>query len=385
MPVQLVSRPHQDFRGFAGTIAAGSVSVGDAVIINGNVVQPALVKAILRGTQTELRAYNGDSILLTLDREIDISRGDVISKDSSAPVRALEFSARLLWMADQPLQPAQALLLKIGTQTVAARVLRILHVIDVDNQTEKPADSLQMNDVGDCHFRLDAAICLQTFQTNRTLGSFILIDRRNNATLAAGTITALSATRNLHWQSLQVSREERALQKHQRPRCIWLTGISGAGKSTLASALDRVLTDSGKHVVVLDGDNIRHGLTQHLGFDKRDRSENVRLVAETARLMVDAGLQVIVSLISPYRADRAAARSLFAEDAFIEVFVDTELAVASARDSKGLYAKAQKGELTQFTGIDSPYEAPLAPDVHLRTGKHSIEETLEQLVKELKE
>ena len=385
LPVQLVSRPNQDFRGFAGTIAAGSVSVGNLVIVNGNQAKPVRVKSISRGLQPEFYAKNGDSIMLTLDHELDISRGDVISSATNSPVRTQEFSARLLWMSEQPLQPTQALLLKVATQTIAARVLRIAHVIDVDNQSEKPADSLQINDVAVCDFRLDAAICLQTFQANQTLGSFILIDRRSNATLAAGTINALAANRNLHWQNLQVGQAERSKQKHQQPRCIWLTGISGAGKSTLASALDRALTDAGKHVAVLDGDNVRHGLTQHLGFDRRDRGENVRLVAQTARLMVDAGLQVIVSLISPYREDRIAARALFAKDEFVEVFIDTELAVASARDPKGLYAKAQNGQLNQFTGIDAPYEAPLSPEIHLRTDQSSIAESLAQLLKELAE
>jgi bifunctional enzyme CysN/CysC len=240
---------------------------------------------------------------------------------------------------------------------------------------------LELNDVALCKLRLDQVISLERYSDSRILGGFILIDRHDHATVAAGTVIEANSSNNVRWQPMQVSHAERTQQKRQKPKCIWFTGLSGAGKSTLASGLDRALTDAGQHVYVLDGDNLRHGLTRYLGFSDSDRKENVRLVAEAAKLMVDAGLVVLVSLISPFRGDRDAARALFGADEFVEVFVDTALAVAESRDVKGLYAKARSGQLRGFTGIDSPYEAPLKPEVHLQTQGRDLADLIGELVR----
>ena len=394
LPVQWVCRPNQDFRGFAGTIAAGLVNVGDQITVNAGAVSSsaaltagqkgakalqAQVTSILRGTDGVDSAIAGDSIVLTLDGEIDVSRGDVISSLSQTPVRSDQFDARILWMTQHPLQLGQSFLLKLGTRTVNARIEQIKYLIDIDTQTQRDATVLELNDVALCKLRLDHVISLERYSDSRVLGSFILIDRHDHATVAAGTVVEANSSNNVRWQPMLVSHQERIQQKRQTPKCVWFTGLSGAGKSTLASGLDRALTDAGQHVYVLDGDNLRHGLTRYLGFSDADRKENVRLVAETAKLMVDAGLIVLVSLISPFRADRDAARALFGPDQFIEVFVDTHLDVAETRDVKGLYAKARSGQLRGFTGIDSPYEAPLKPEVHLETRDRTLDELLAEL------
>ena len=376
LPVQWVCRPNQDFRGFAGTIAAGEVTVGDQITVNSSVAQ---VTSILRGTDSVESAIAGDSIVLTLDGEIDVSRGDVISSLIQTPVRSDQFDARILWMTQHPLQLGQSFLLKLGTRTVNARIEQIKYLIDIDTQTQRDATALELNDVALCKLRLDQVISLERYSDSRVLGSFILIDRHDHATVAAGTVVEANSSNNVRWQPMLVSHQERIQQKRQTPKCVWFTGLSGAGKSTLASGLDRALTDAGQHVYVLDGDNLRHGLTRYLGFSDVDRKENVRLVAETAKLMVDAGLIVLVSLISPFRADRDAARALFGPDQFVEVFVDTHLEVAETRDVKGLYAKARSGQLRGFTGIDSPYESPLKPEIHLETKNHSLDELLAKL------
>ena len=389
LPVQWVCRPNQDFRGFAGTIAAGEVNVGDQITVNssaaliagqkGAKALQAQVTAIVRGTDSVESAIAGDSIVLTLDGEIDVSRGDVISSLTQAPVRSDQFDARILWMTEHPLQLGQSFLLKLGTRTVNARIEQIKYLIDIDTQTQRDATALELNDVALCKLRLDQVISLERYSDSRVLGSFILIDRHNHATVAAGTVVEANSSNNVRWQPMLVSHQDRVLQKRQTPKCVWFTGLSGAGKSTLASGLDRALTDSGQHVYVLDGDNLRHGLTRYLGFSDADRKENVRLVAEVAKLMVDAGLIVLVSLISPFRADRDAARALFGPDQFVEVFVDTHLDVAESRDVKGLYAKARSGQLRGFTGIDSPYESPLKPEMHLQTVGRSLDELLAEL------
>lgn len=389
LPVQWVCRPNQDFRGFAGTIAAGIVNVGDQITVNssaalttaqkGAKALQAQVTSIIRGSETVESAIAGDSIVLTLDGEIDVSRGDVLSSLTQTPVRSDQFDARILWMTAHPLQLGQSFLLKLGARTVNARVEQIKYLIDIDTQTQRDATALELNDVALCKLRLDQVISLERYHDSRALGAFILIDRHDHSTVAAGTVVEANSSNNVRWQPMLVSHKERTLQKRQTPKCVWFTGLSGAGKSTLASGLDRALTDVGQHVYVLDGDNLRHGLTRYLGFSDADRKENVRLVAETAKLMVDAGLIVLVSLISPFRADRDAARALFGPDQFIEVFVDTRLEVAESRDVKGLYAKARSGQLRGFTGIDSPYEAPLKPEVHLKTLDRSLDDLLVEL------
>ncbi len=379
MPVQWVCRPDQDFRGFAGTVAAGAVAPGDAIAVLPS-GQRSRIARIVTAVGDLGRAGAGQAVVLTLDDEIDASRGDVIASAMQPAEIADQFAAHLLWMGDQPLLPGRPYWLRIGTRTVGAQVTEIKHRVDVNTQEELAAKSLELNEVGYCNLYLDQAVPFEAYADNRELGAFILIDRQDNATVGAGTIDfALRRAGNIHWQHLDVDKRERARIKHQRPRCLWFTGLSGAGKSTIANLVEKRLTALGRHTYILDGDNVRHGLNKDLGFSDADRVENIRRVAEVAKLMVDAGLIVLVSFISPFRAERRMARALFAEGEFVEVYVDTPLAVAEARDAKGLYAKARAGELRNFTGIDSPYEAPEAPEVVLDTLAESPEALADRL------
>ena len=367
MPVQWVCRPNQDFRGFAGTVAAGTVTAGDAIIVLPS-GRRSTVARIVTAKGDLAQASEGQAITLTLNDEIDASRGDIIVSTDAPPEVADQFAAHLLWMGDAPLLPGRPYLLKIGSRTVVVSITEIKHKVDVNSQEALAAKHLELNEVGVCNLHLDSPIPFEAYADNRTLGGFILIDRQSNATVAAGTLDfALRRAANIHWQHLDVDKAARARSKHQTPRCLWFTGLSGAGKSTIANLVDKKLLAMGRHAYVLDGDNVRHGLNKDLGFTDEDRVENIRRVAEVAKLMVDAGLIVLVSFISPFRAERDMARSLFADGEFLEVFVDTPLAEAERRDVKGLYAKARRGELRNFTGIDSPYEAPVAPELHLRT------------------
>ncbi|MCL6619007.1 sulfate adenylyltransferase subunit CysN [Thermomonas hydrothermalis] len=367
MPVQWVCRPHQDFRGLAGTIASGRVAPGDAVVVlpSGRRSQ---VERIVTAAGDLDQAQAGQAVVLTLADALDVSRGDVIAAAADAPEVADQFAAHLLWMGEEPLLPGRPYLFKLGTRTVGASVTEIKHRVDINTQEPLAAKHLAMNEVALCNLHLDQPIAFTPYAENRTLGGFILIDRHSNATVAAGTLEfALRRAANLHWQHLDVDKAARAALKHQTPRCVWFTGLSGAGKSTIANLVDRKLLALGRHAYVLDGDNVRHGLNKDLGFTPEDRVENIRRVAEVAKLMTDAGLIVLVSFISPFRAEREMARSLFEPGEFLEVFVDTPLAEAERRDVKGLYAKARRGELRNFTGIDSPYEPPERPELHLQT------------------
>lgn len=367
MPVQWVCRPHQDFRGFAGTIAAGSVAPGDGVVVLPSGRRSTVARIVTADGDLPAAAA-GQAVTLTLADEIDASRGDVIAAAAAPPEVSDQFAAHLLWMGDQPLLPGRPYLLKIGTRTVGASVTEIKHKVDVNTQDELAAKHLELNEVGVCNLHLDQPVAFAPYADNRALGGFILIDRQTNATVAAGTLDfALRRAANIHWQHLDVDKAARAAAKHQAPRCLWFTGLSGAGKSTIANLVEKKLLALGRHTYLLDGDNVRHGLNKDLGFTPEDRVENIRRVAEVARLMTDAGLIVLVSFISPFRAERELARALFAPGEFLEVFVDTPLAEAERRDVKGLYAKARRGELRNFTGIDSPYEPPQAPELHLRT------------------
>ena len=379
MPVQWVCRPDQDFRGFAGTVAAGAIAPGDAIVVLPS-GQRSRIARIVTASGDLARAESGQAVVLTLDDEIDASRGDVIASAAQPPEIADQFAAHLLWMGDQPLLPGRPYWLRIGTRTVGAQVTEIKHRVDVNTQEELAAKSLELNEVGYCNLYLDQAVPFEAYADNRELGAFILIDRHDNATVGAGTIDfALRRAGNIHWQHLDVDKAARARIKHQQPRCLWFTGLSGAGKSTIANLVEKRLTALGRHTYVLDGDNVRHGLNKDLGFTDADRVENIRRVAEVAKLMVDAGLIVLVSFISPFRAERRMARAMFAEGEFVEVHVDTPLAVAEARDEKGLYAKARAGELRNFTGIDSPYEAPEAAEVVLDTLAESPEALADRL------
>ncbi|HBD18910.1 MAG TPA: adenylyl-sulfate kinase [Arenimonas sp.] len=367
LPVQWVCRPNQDFRGFAGTVAAGRVAPGDDVVVLPS-GRRSKVRALVTADGELASAGRGQAITLTLADEVDVSRGDVIAAAALPPQVADQFAAHLLWMGDAPLLPGRPYWLKIGARTLAAQVTEIKHKVDVNTQARLAAKSLELNEVAYCNLSLDQPIPFEAYAENRTLGGFILIDRQSNATVGAGTLDfALRRAANIHWQHLEVDQAARAGIKGQQPRCLWFTGLSGAGKSTVANLVEKQLLAKGYHTYLLDGDNVRHGLNKDLGFTDEDRVENIRRVAEVARLMTDAGLIVLVSFISPFRAERRMARELFPDGEFIEVFVDTPLAVAEQRDVKGLYAKARAGQIRNFTGIDSPYEAPEHAEIHLRT------------------
>jgi bifunctional enzyme CysN/CysC len=367
MPVQWVCRPDHAFRGFAGTIVAGSIAPGDAIAVLPS-GQRSRVARIVTADGDLARAAAGQAVVLTLDDEIDASRGDVVAAAAAPCEIADQFAAHMLWLGEQPLLPGRPYWMKIGTRTIGAQVTEIKHKVDVNTQEELAAKSLELNEVGYCNLYLDQAIPFEAYADNHALGAFILIDRQDNATVAAGTLDfALRRAGNIHWQRLEVDRTARARIKQQAPRCLWFTGLSGAGKSTIANLVEKRLLALGRHTYLLDGDNVRHGLNKDLGFTDEDRVENIRRVAEVAKLMVDAGLIVLVSFISPFRAERRMARAMFGEGEFLEVYVDTPLAVAEQRDAKGLYAKARAGELRNFTGIDSPYEVPEHPEVVLDT------------------
>ena len=383
LPVQWVCRPDQHFRGFAGTLAAGHVAPGDAVRILPS-GQTSTVARIVTADGDLERAVAGQAITLVLNDERDVSRGDVIAAAGDAPPVADQFQVHVLWMDAAPLLPGRPYLLKIGSRSVTAQITEIRHRIDVNTQEAMAAKRLELNEVAVCNLSLDEAIAFEPYARNRTLGGFILIDRHSHATVAAGTIDfALHRSANVHWQHLDVDRAARARIKGQSPRCAWFTGLSGSGKSTIANAVDRQLLAMGYHTYLLDGDNVRHGLNRDLGFTDEDRVENIRRVAEVARLMTDAGLIVLVSFISPFREERQMARELFAPGDFIEAFVDTPLEVCEQRDVKGLYRKARAGEIPHFTGISSPYEAPEAPELHLRTADASVDALAQQVVARL--
>ncbi|MCA0298680.1 MAG: sulfate adenylyltransferase subunit CysN [Proteobacteria bacterium] len=368
LPVQWVNRPHQNFRGYAGTLAAGEVKPGDEVIVLPS-ARRSRVSRVLDAEGDVASATAGQAVTLTLADEIDISRGDVIAAAGDPPEVADQFAAHLLWMSDAPLLPGRPYWLKIGARTVSATVTEIKHRIDVNTQEHLAAKRLELNEVGYCNLSLDEPIPFEAYARNRTLGGFILIDRYDNGTAAAGTLDfALRRAGNVHWQHVDVDKAARARQKGQVPKVLWFTGLSGAGKSTIANLVDKRLHALGYHSFLLDGDNVRHGLNRDLGFTDEDRVENIRRVAEVAKLMTDAGLIVLVSFISPFRAERRMARARFDADEFVEVFVDVPLAVAEARDVKGLYRKARAGLIPNFTGIDSPYEAPEHPELHLDAG-----------------
>ncbi|MBB5014481.1 bifunctional enzyme CysN/CysC [Rehaibacterium terrae] len=367
LPVQWVNRPDQDFRGFAGTVAAGRVAPGDEVVVLPSGRRSRVARVI--GPEGDLpQADAGQPVTLTLTDQIDASRGDVIASASRPPQVADAFAAHLLWMDDAPLLPGRPYWLRIGTRTAVAQVTEIKHRIDVNTQEHIAAKRLALNEVGVCNLALDQPLPFEAYRDNRTLGGFILIDRISHATVAAGTLDfALRRAANVHWQQLDVDKAARAAIKGQAPRCLWFTGLSGAGKSTIANLVERRLHALGHHTYLLDGDNVRHGLNKDLGFSDEDRVENIRRVAEVAKLMVDAGLIVLVSFISPFRAERRMARELFAPGEFVEVFVDAPLEVCERRDPKGLYAKARAGQIPNFTGIGSPYEPPERAELHLDT------------------
>ncbi|MES3096247.1 sulfate adenylyltransferase subunit CysN [Sphingomonas aerolata] len=380
LPVQWVNRPDLDFRGFAGMIASGTVRPGDSVRVvpSGKTTTVARIVA-LGGDLTE--AVAGQSVTIVLADEVDCSRGDVIAAADAPPEAADQFLATIVWMSDTPLVPGRGYQLKLGTQVVGATVQPPRHIVDVNTPAELSASTLALNDIGVAEVYADRAIVFEPYADGADLGGFILIDRATNATVAAGMIeSALRRAQNVHWQSIDVTREAHAAQKGQSPRILWFTGLSGSGKSTIANLVEKKLFALGRHSFLLDGDNIRHGLNRDLDFTEAGRIENIRRIGEVARLMADAGLIVLTAFISPFRAERDMVRSMVAPGEFVEIFVDTPLASAEARDVKGLYAKARAGEIADFTGISSPYEAPQRPDIRIDTTRESPEAAAERIV-----
>ncbi|MCX5513564.1 adenylyl-sulfate kinase [Kaistia algarum] len=364
-PVQWVNRPDLTFRGYAGTLAGGTVEAGDEIVV-ARTGQTARVARIVTYDGDIASASAGDAVTLTLDREIDVSRGDVLAPASTRPEVSDQFAAHLIWMADEPLLPGRPYWMKIGTRTVGAAVSELKHRLEIETLKPLAAKTLALNDIGFGNLSLSEPIALDPYEENRTTGAFILVDRFTNQTVAAGMVRfGLRRATNVHRQALAIDKAARAEAKGQKPVILWLTGLSGAGKSTIANLVEQKLHLRGRHTYLLDGDNVRHGLNRDLGFTDADRVENIRRVAETAKLFLDAGLIVLVSFISPFRSERQLARDLVEEGEFVEIFVDTPLAVAEARDVKGLYKKAREGKIKNFTGIDSPYEPPQAAEIHL--------------------
>ncbi len=383
LPVQLVLRPNADFRGYCGTIAQGRLRPGDRLQVLPSGI-PATVDSVRIGFDAVEVAGAGDAVCVTLREERDVSRGDVIADAEAPPDCAEQFHAHVVWVGERALIPGRPYWLKLHHCTLGAVVTSVRHVVDPDTGAQIAGRDVAQNAIAAVHLSVDRPLAFAPYAQNRELGGFILIDRLTEATVGAGMIDfALRRDHNLHWQNLTVDRAARAQLKHQSPRCIWLTGLSGSGKSTLANALESRLHAEGRHTYLLDGDNVRHGLNRDLGFTEADRAENIRRVAEVARLMVDAGLIVIVAFISPFRAEREFARRLFAPGEFIEVFVDTPLDECERRDPKGLYAKARRGEIPAFTGISSPYEPPGTPEFHVHPAKHRADELAEQIARTL--
>jgi bifunctional enzyme CysN/CysC len=373
LPVQWVSRPDLDFRGFAGQIAGGTVRPGDRVRVVPSGRESTVARIVTADGDLD-EAGAGESITLTLTDEIDVSRGDVIAAASSPPAVADQFEAHIVWMDEKEMLPGRPYLLKIGTRTVGVTLVHPKYKVNVNTLEHTAAKTLGLNEIGVCNINLDRPVAFDPYDQNRDMGGFILIDRFTNATVAAGLLHfALRRSDNVHWQAIEVDKRAHAAQKGQQPAVVWFTGLSGAGKSTVANIVERKLHELGRHTYLLDGDNVRHGLNKDLGFTDADRVENIRRVAEVAGLMVDAGLIVLVSFISPFRAERQMARERVEGTEFVEVHVDTPLAVAEGRDPKGLYQKARKGELVNFTGIDSPYEPPESPELHIDTTQLSAE------------
>jgi bifunctional enzyme CysN/CysC len=383
MPVQWVNRPNLDFRGFAGLIAGGEVKAGDLIRVMPSGKTSPVSRIVAFGGDLP-RAVAGQSVTLCLADEIDCSRGDVIVAAEAPAQIADQFEATLVWMADEPLLPGRPYWLKLGTQTATATIHAPKYQVNVNTLEHLAAKTLELNAIGVVNLSTDRPLVFEPYAASRELGGFIIIDKLSNATVAAGMIHfSLRRSQNIHWQALDISRESRARLKNQKPAVLWFTGLSGAGKSTIANLVEKKLHRMNRHTFLLDGDNVRHGLNKDLGFTDADRVENIRRVGEVARLMTDAGLIVITAFISPFRAERQMVRDMIAAGEFIEVFVDTPLADAEKRDVKGLYKKARAGTLAHFTGIDSPYEAPMAPEIRIDTTRMSPQAAADLIVERL--
>ncbi len=379
-PVQWVNRPNSKFRGFSGIVATGSISVGDKVVIlpggKNNVVKA------LCGPKGDLKqAIAGEAITLCMEDDVDVSRGDVITVASNRPEVTDQYQAHVVWMHDEPMLPGRSYLVKTMNRTIEGTITDLKHKININSLENENGKVLQLNEVGLVNFNLNRPIVFEPFHTNKALGSFIIIDKFTNATVGCGMIKfGLRRADNVHMQSVDVQKETRANQKHQKAKILWFTGLSGSGKSTIANLVEKKLHAMGKHTYLLDGDNIRHGLNKDLGFTDADRVENIRRVGEVASLMVDAGLIVLAAFISPFRAERQMVREMVDEGEFIEIFVDTPLEVCEERDVKGLYKKARAGDLKNFTGIDSPYEKPETAEIHVNTVDMTADEGAEVIL-----
>ncbi|HSD93314.1 MAG TPA: sulfate adenylyltransferase subunit CysN [Methyloceanibacter sp.] len=383
-PVQYVNRPHLDFRGYAGTVASGRIARGEEVVIQPSGRRAHVARIVTADGDLET-AQEGDAVTLTFAEEVDVSRGDIVAQAEGAPSVADQMAARIIWFDEEPMLPGRTYTLKCGCQTTTATVLNLKYKLNVDNLDHVAGKTLELNEVGLCNLNTTKPLVFDAYAENADTGSFILIDRFTNATVAAGMIEfGLRRATNIQWQELSIDKRSRAGLKEQKPCVLWFTGLSGAGKSTVANTLEKRLHAMGRHTYLLDGDNIRHGLNKDLGFTDADRVENIRRVAEAARLFVDAGLIVMVSFISPFRSERRMARDLFDEGEFIEIYVDTPLELCEARDPKGLYSKARAGLITNFTGIDSVYEAPEHAELTLNTGSSTPEEAAENVLRELR-
>jgi bifunctional enzyme CysN/CysC len=384
MPVQWVNRPNLDFRGFSGIVTAGRVRVGDRLKTWPSGKESTVASIVLDGEIDE--AVSGESVTITLKDEIDISRGDILAKSDQPPGVSDQFESTIVWMNETPLLPGRPYLLKVGARTVSASVSTIKHKVNVNTLEHLAAKSLELNEIGICNISLEQNIAFDPYTENKDTGGFILIDRLSNETVGAGLIHfALRRAQNIHWQAVDVDKVARSSQKSQQSCVLWFTGLSGAGKSTIANLVEKKLFAINRHTYLLDGDNVRHGLNRDLGFTDVDRVENIRRVGEVAKLMADAGLIVLTAFISPFRAEREMVRALMAPGEFLEVYIETPLAVAEQRDVKGLYKKARQGEIKHFTGIDSPYEAPEEPDIRVDTTSLSAEEAADLIVAKLED
>ena len=383
LPVQWVNRPNLDFRGYAGTIAGGKLKAGDSVVV-ANSGRMTRVKSVYLADELVDEAGAGDAVTVTLADEVDISRGDVLSRPDARPEVADQFTAHLIWMSAEAMLPGRSYLLKQGARSTPATVTDLKYRVDVNTREQLAAKKLDLNEIGFCNIATTMPIAFDPYEANRDTGSFILIDRRNNETVAAGVIAhGLRRATNVHRHGYSITRESHAAQKHQKPAILWFTGLSASGKSTISNLVETKLHARGVHTSLLDGDNIRHGLNKDLGFTPADRVENIRRVAEVARLMTDAGLIVLTSFISPFRAERSLAREIAADGEFIEIFVDAPLEAVIARDPKGLYKKALNGEIKNFTGVDQPYEAPETPELRLDTTAATAQELADRVIAEL--
>jgi bifunctional enzyme CysN/CysC len=383
MPVQWVNRPNLDFRGYAGIVTGGKVQRGTKLRVLPSGRESRIARIVTADGDLE-EAIAGQSITITLEDEIDISRGDILATTEAPPAAADQFEATIIWMSDEAMQPGRPYLLKIGTKTVAFTCSTPKYKVNVNTMEHLAAKKLDLNEIGVCNLSIDQPIAFDAYKDNRDTGGFIVIDRLTNNTIGAGLLHfALRRSQNIHWQAIDVNKQAHASLKRQKPCVLWFTGLSGAGKSTIGNLVEKKLHAVGKHTYLLDGDNVRHGLNKDLGFSETDRVENIRRVGEVSRLMVDAGLIVLVSFISPFRSERRMSRELVEQNEFIEIFVDTPIGVAEERDPKGLYKKARRGELKNFTGIDSPYEPPENPEIRIDTTAQSPEQAAELIVSHL--